>query len=133
MHSKSSILILTLGLTVGGAALAQSKAYSGPSQGTAPALQQAQNARYPLITVQELLASGRDDQKASLRGRIISHIKGDHYTFEDSTGQITVDIDDDEFPAGQSIGPDQQVELQGEFDRDDDGVEFEVDRVLPLS
>ena len=133
MHSKSSILTLILGLALGGTALAQSSAYTGPSQSAAPVQQQARDARYPLTTVQELLASGRDDQKASLRGRIVSHVKGDHYTFEDSTGQITVDIDNDEFPAGESVGPERQVELQGELDRDRDGVEFDVDRVLPLS
>ena len=133
MRIKTSFLALAAGLAFGGAALAQSGGYTGPSQAEAPASQQSRSDRYPQTTVKQLLDSGRDDQKASLRGRIVSHIKGDHYKFEDDTGSITVDIDDDEFPAGQSIGADQQVELQGEFDRDDDGVEFDVDRVVPMS
>ena len=90
--------------------------YSGPST-------------VAVTTVKELLANGRDDQNAILRGRIVSHDGDDHYTFDDGTGQIRVEIDHDDFPAGQKIDDKTQVELRGELDRDRNNVEFDVDSV----
>lgn len=114
-------------LTAGGAQ-AQG-GYSGPST-AAPAPQGYSGpSTVAVTTVKELVANGRDDQKAILRGRIVSHDGDDHYTFDDGTGQIRVEIDNDDFPAGQKIDDKTQVELRGELDRDRKGVEFDVDQV----
>lgn len=94
----------------------QQQGYSGPSS-------------IKVISVKELTATGRDDQKAILRGRIVSHDGDDHYTFDDGTGQIRVDIDDDDFPVGVKIDDKTQVELHGELDKGRRGVEFEVDEI----
>lgn len=129
-----------LAATLAAAGLAQAQpaaGYTGPSTGARPAAA-AQPGGYsgpsavPLMTVQQLLAEGKDDQHARLQGRIVSHDGGDKYTFADDSGRITVEIDDDRFPPGQGIGAEQRVELYGEFDKGLRKQEFEVDRITVL-
>lgn len=122
-------------LLAGGIAQAQPAAgYTGPGVGTQPA-QAGKHGSYggpsavPLLTVKQLLETGKDEQHARLQGRIVSHDGGDKYTFADDSGRITVEIDDDRFPPGQTIGADQRVELAGEFDKGLRKREFEVDRI----
>ena len=98
------------------AAIAQPAGYTGPSN-------------VPLMTVKQLLETGRDDQIARLQGRLVSFEGDERYTFEDATGRITVEIDNEDFPAGQSISAEQKVELTGEFDKGLRKTEFEVDRL----
>lgn len=114
------------------AAIAQPAGYTGPSN-----VPQATNAtgsysgpsNVPLMTVKQLLETGRDDQVARLQGRLVSFEGDERYTFEDATGRITVEIDNEDFPAGQSISAEQKVELTGEFDKGLRKTEFEVDRL----
>jgi len=122
-------------LLAGGIAQAQPAAgYTGPSVGTQPT-QAGKHGSYggpssvPLLTVKQLLETGKDEQHARLQGRIVSHDGGDKYTFADDSGRITVEIDDDRFPPGQNIGAEQRVELVGEFDKGLRKREFEVDRI----
>lgn len=115
------------GAAVAGGAHAQG--YTGPSTGKPAAQGYSGPSTVAVTTVKELLANGRDDQNAILRGRIVSHDGDDHYTFDDGTGQIRVEIDNDDFPAGQKIDDKTQVELRGELDRDRNSVEFDVDSV----
>ncbi|WP_313620599.1 NirD/YgiW/YdeI family stress tolerance protein [Achromobacter sp.] len=115
------------GAMIAGGAHAQG--YTGPSTGTPAAQGYSGPSTVAVTTVKELLANGRDDQNAILRGRIVSHDGDDHYTFDDGTGQIRVEIDHDDFPAGQKIDDKTQVELRGELDRDRKGVEFDVDSI----
>lgn len=114
------------------AAIAQPAGYTGPSN-----VPQATNAtgsysgpsNVPLMTVKQLLETGRDDQIARLQGRLVSFEGDERYTFGDATGRITVEIDNEDFPAGQSISAEQKVELTGEFDKGLRKTEFEVDRL----
>lgn len=135
-HATTSLVIATL-LGLGAAtAIAQPAGYTGPSSAPKPAAAQAGYAgpsSVQLMTVKQLLDAGKDDQHARLQGRIVSHDGGDRYTFEDATGRITVEIDDDDFPAGQSVSAQQRVELLGEFDKGLRKTEFEVDRITLLN
>ena len=113
-------------------ATAQPAGYTGPSNTPKAAAAQGSYAgpsNVPLLTVKQLLDTGKDDQHARLQGRIVSHDGGDRYTFEDATGRITVEIDDEDFPAGQAVSAQQRVELLGEFDKGLRKTEFEVDRI----
>jgi uncharacterized protein (TIGR00156 family) len=135
MRTIASTLTLSALLALGaGVATAQPAAYTGPSNAAKPAAQGSYSgpSNVPLVTVKQLLDSGKDDQHARLQGRIVSHDGGDRYTLEDATGRISVEIDDEDFPAGQAIGADQRVELLGEFDKGLRKVEFEVDRITVL-
>jgi len=123
--------ILALGATA--VAFAQPAGYTGPSN--APKATQGAYSgpsSVPLMTVKELIDTGRDDQVARLQGRIVSFEGDEHYIFEDASGRITVEIDDEDFPAGQTISAEQRVELTGEFDKGLRKTEFEVDRVTML-
>ncbi|MGE0798390.1 MAG: YgiW/YdeI family stress tolerance OB fold protein [Lautropia sp.] len=86
----------------------------------------------PASDVKTLIDRGRDDQRAVLRGRIVSHEGGDDYTFEDSTGRIRAEIPARRFPANRPIDERQMVELTGKLDRDRNRVEFEVESLRPL-
>ncbi len=123
--------LLAFGTTV---ATAQPAAYTGPSN--APAAPAHGNytgpSNVPLMTVKQLLDTGRDDQHARLQGKIVSHDGGDRYTFADATGRISIEIDDEDFPAGQAVSAEQRVELLGEFDKGLRKTEFEVDRLTLL-
>lgn len=123
---------LTLGLAT--MAIAQPSGYSGPSNasGAAPRSAHSGPGAVQLMTVKDLLDKGRDDQHARLQGRIVSHDGGDNYTFEDATGRISVEIDDDHFPAGQAVSAETRVELLGEFDKGRRKAEFEVDSMTLL-
>ncbi len=103
-----------LALASVGVAAAQQAGFSGPST-------------VPAATVKELLDSGRDDQKAVLRGRILTSDGGDKYTFEDGTGRITVEIDRHVFQ--KPVDPNTTVELIGELERDSRKIEFDVDQL----
>lgn len=83
----------------------------------------------PQATVQQLSQSGRDDQYAVLRGRLVSHDGGKNYTFEDTSGRMTVEISPERMPADRKFNAQQQLELTGKLDRDFSKTEFEVKQV----
>jgi uncharacterized protein (TIGR00156 family) len=77
--------------------------YEGPGQ------------RPVLNTVGLVLSQGKDDQQVTLRGRLIRQIDEDTYRFTDGSGEIDVEIDDDDFPNAQ-IGEQTEIEIVGEID-----------------
>lgn len=83
----------------------------------------------PAISTVEQAKSMRDDAHVALRGTIVQHLGKDKYQFRDATGTITVEIDDDKWN-GQTVGPQDTVELHGEVDKDWNSVEIDVDRVV---
>lgn len=143
MRQTTASLAIAALLGLGAAtAIAQPAAgYTGPSNApkataaSAPAAHgsYAGPSSVPLLTVKQLLDAGKDDQHARLQGRIVSHDGGDRYTFEDATGRLTVEIDDEDFPAGQTVSAQQRVELLGEFDKGLRKTEFEVDRITLIN
>jgi len=118
--------LLAAALTAGGA---HAQGYTGPSTGAAAPQGYAGPSAIPAMSVKELLDKGRDDQHATLRGRIVSHDGGKKYTFDDGTGRIRVEIKPKHFPAGRAIDDKTVVELTGELDKGFNKVEFEVDQI----
>ena len=109
---------------------AQAQGYTGPRSATATGQQgYAGPSSVEVTTVKELTDKGKDDQNAILRGRIVSHDGGEHYTFDDGTGRIRVESDARKFPADRQIDDKVTVELVGELDRDRNSVEFDVDQI----
>lgn len=93
-------LLMVAALTLSVDAHAQ---YTGP--GTAPADS----------TVQQVLQDPQDDQDVTLRGYLLEKLSSEKYMFSDDTGQIRVEIEDDEFP-NLDIGPDTRIEISGEVE-----------------
>jgi uncharacterized protein (TIGR00156 family) len=88
------------------AAVAQ---YTGPGK-TEP------KAAPVLNTVAQVLSKPVDDQQVQLEGTLVRKTGRDTYQFRDATGEIQVEIDGDDFPAGETVGAETRVTLLGEVE-----------------
>ena len=91
--------------------------FNGPSAGS--------------VTVAEAKQRG-DDAKVILKGNIISAQGGEYYTFRDSSGEITVEIDHDVW-RGITVNPEDTVEIYGEIDKDWTSIKIDVDRIIKVT
>lgn len=87
-------------------ALAQ---YQGPAEQSQPA------ETYAKTTVSAIKADPKDDAKVTLEGMLINKTGDETYTFKDETGEILVEIDDDDFP-NQPVNENTVVRIEGEVD-----------------
>lgn len=69
-----------------------------------------------------------DDTWVTLRGKLESHIGGDHYIFRDSSGTINVDIDHNRW-SGQIVTPRDLIEIQGELHKEGSSVEIDIKQI----
>ncbi|OQB98206.1 MAG: hypothetical protein BWX80_04045 [Candidatus Hydrogenedentes bacterium ADurb.Bin101] len=69
-------------------------------------------------TVKDVLRNTPDDAWVTLRGRITQKVGHEKYLFTDGTGQITVEIDDKNFPYDTPITPKTKIEISGEVDKE---------------
>ena len=67
----------------------------------------------------------RDDATVTIRGKIVKRLSEDKYLFKDSTGQIIVEIDYENW-CGVTASPKDTLELSGEVDRDFNKIKVEV-------
>ncbi len=80
------------------------------------------------VTTAEKAKTFSDDAWVTLRGKIEQRIGGDRYVFRDASGTVNVDIDDKRWN-GQTITPQDTVEIQGEVDKDWNSVEIDVKQI----
>ena len=79
-------------------------------------------------TVQEALDLN-DEAKVVLQGNIVNSLGDEKYTFKDSTGEIVVEIDDEDWH-GVKVTPEKTVEIIGEVDKDaNEPTKIDVDAV----
>ena len=83
----------------------------------------------PSMQTVEQVKGMRDDTHVALTGRIVQHLGGKLYVFQDATGTINVDIDDKHW-RGQNVGPNDVVEIYGEVEKDWTELEIDVDRII---
>jgi|GEM_PF-279931 len=148
-HSRPSRSLLAAAAVAGALALSgvHAQGYTGPSTDTSSAQRGYTGSRtdssaakrgyagpstMTATTVKALLDTGRDDQRAMLRGRIVSWDGGKHYTFEDETGQIRLEASRKYFPIDRDINEKTTVEIYGKLERDRRGVEFEAKQVIRI-
>lgn len=93
---------------------AASGGYSGPG----PAV----------VTVEQAKGMG-DDARVALRGHIIQSLGGEDYVFKDDTGTVTVEISNKRWQ-GQTVGPNDLVEIYGEVDKEWSTLEIDVKRII---
>lgn len=67
-------------------------------------------------TVKEALKLG-DDSIVVLQGRIVASLGDEKYTFQDATGSVVVEIDDDDW-RGITVTPETTLEIVGELDKE---------------
>ncbi|WP_299002409.1 NirD/YgiW/YdeI family stress tolerance protein [uncultured Shewanella sp.] len=80
-----------------------------------------------ITTVKEALEA-EDDAHVTLTGYITSSLGDEKYHFKDDTGEMLVEIDDDDWN-GLKVTPDTKVIIQGEVDTDGANIEIDVDTI----
>lgn len=83
-----------------------------------------------IATVKQVMEM-RDDVPVIVKGNIVQRMGDEMYLFEDSTGTIRVEIDDDEW-RGQTVTPTDTVKLYGDVDRGIFKTEIEVNYIEKL-
>jgi uncharacterized protein (TIGR00156 family) len=123
---KISVLIASILVT--GAAMAQ------PAAGGFTA-----NAKTPsggftgsvTVVTAEQAKTLSDNAKVTLRGTIERHVGGENYIFKDASGTIEVEIDDRRWE-GQTVAPQDRIEIFGEVDKNWTSVEIDVKKLRKL-
>jgi uncharacterized protein (TIGR00156 family) len=109
-------------MSLGAAALAAMAAQADPAQGGFKG-----PSTVELATVAQ--ASEMDEEATvKLQGFIVKAVGDEKYEFQDDTGTITVEIDDEDW-RGLEVGPSDRVELTAEVDREWKRVELEAEHI----
>lgn len=129
MFKKVATLILISTLVTG---VAQARQHGGfvNTDTNSSAVQQGgfKGPGIDIMTVKDVLDM-RDDSRVRLKGQIIKNLGSEQYLFQDSTGQIEVDIDDKKW-MGQTVTPNDTVEIYGKLDKELMGkTEIDVKRI----
>lgn len=126
---KTKLLFTLAAITLSNMAFAQ-----GFSDGNAAAKVGFSGPTQGITTVKQALDAGMfsDDMPVTLTGRIKASLGGEMYLFADATGEITVEIDHDEW-RGQSVTPTTDVQLIGEIEKKFSGTKVDVDVINVLS
>ncbi len=101
--------------------------YTGPS--ATPNVQKAaaMTPATATTTVKQVLASGKDDQRVTVQGHIVRHVRGKHYIFSDGSGELNIELKDRVMPVGQTFNDKTKVMLSGKLDKDwNEPLELEV-------
>jgi len=102
MQSRNKMLAAAVALAAAGLAFSANAQYTGPSDRHA-------------ATVSSILADPKDDQNVVVQGRLLRKTGDEKYLFSDGTGEIIVEIDDDDMPR-QPVDEKTLLELRGEVD-----------------
>ena len=78
-------------------------------------------------TVSEALKLN-DNSYVTIRGTVVDRLSDDEYTFKDSTGTITVEIDNDKW-FGHNYKVNEKLELTGEIEKDTDKTRLDVQKI----
>ncbi|WP_027713607.1 YgiW/YdeI family stress tolerance OB fold protein [Dickeya chrysanthemi] len=73
----------------------------------------------------------RDDSWVRLQGNITQRVGSNDYQFHDATGTLMVEIDDKRWE-GQTITPEDLVELKGELDKEFGSVQLDVKQIRKI-
>lgn len=80
-------------------------------------------------TTVEKAKTFKDDMPVVLEGNIVQHLGKDKYLFRDQTGDITIEIDNDDWK-GVTVTPKDSVTIYGEVDKDWNSIEIDVDSII---
>jgi len=108
--------------------------FNGPS--VTPAQTQTQQGGFvdnnANLTTAAKVKDQKDDSWVKLRGNITERLSDDRYLFRDTTGTVNVEIDHKRWN-GQTITPQDQVEIQGKVDKEWNEFEIDVKQVIKLN
>ncbi len=93
------------------------------AQFTGPGGSQTQTGE---VTVASIKMNPIDDMDVVLQGSLLNKISHEKYSFSDGTGEITVEIDDEDF-GGKQVDPNTRIEIHGDVDVRGSSVQIDVD------
>ncbi|AMG32016.1 hypothetical protein AL542_17840 [Grimontia hollisae] len=70
----------------------------------------------------------KDESAVVLKGHIVQELGSELYLFRDSTGEIQVEIDNEDW-LGQNVTPNDNVTIRGEVDTEWRSVKIDVDTI----
>ncbi|BBM66574.1 YgiW/YdeI family stress tolerance OB fold protein [Vibrio alfacsensis] len=108
------LIVMSMLALVSGSALA---AFNGPDTAAISTVKDAQNAA--------------DDSYVLLTGNIVQALGDETYLFKDETGQIEVEIDNEDW-RGQDVSPQDKVAIRGEVDSEWTTTQIDVDTIQKL-
>jgi uncharacterized protein (TIGR00156 family) len=123
---KLTVLIASIFLA--GAAMAQSA--TGGFTGNAKTVGGGFTGAVTVVTAEQAKTLS-DNTKVTLRGTIERHVGGENYIFKDASGTIEVEIDDRRWE-GQTVAPQDRIEIFGEVDKNWTSVEIDVKKLRKL-
>ena len=121
MNKFLTASVLALSVTLSGSALA-----SGFQGGAVPAGGFQGPGLEPSTVAQVLTYS--DDTPVVVNGQIEKSLGNEKYLFKDSTGSVTIEIDDEDW-RGLNVTPKDTITIRGEIDKDLFKTEIDVDSV----
>ena len=110
--------------------------FNGPSATPAQTQTQTQQGGFvdndANLTTAAKVKDQKDDSWVKLRGNIAERLSDDRYLFRDTTGTVNVEIDHKRWN-GQTISPQDKVEIQGKVDKEWNEFEIDVKQVIKLN
>ncbi len=82
-----------------------------------------------LKTTVEQAKTFKDDAHVVLEGNIVENLEKEKYLFRDSTGNITIEIDNDNW-RGVNVSPEDIIIIHGEIDKEWNSIEIDVDMII---
>ncbi|MDR2485985.1 MAG: NirD/YgiW/YdeI family stress tolerance protein [Treponema sp.] len=104
--------------------------FTGPGSNSVQGGFTGSRSRYQAVTVRDA-QNLYDDAQVVLQGSIVRAVGKKEYIFQDSTGEITVEIDRKHW-RGLSINETDRVEIRGEVDRGRSRAKIEVKSITKL-
>ena len=77
------------------------------------------------MTVASIKNNPIKDMDIVLQGSLLNKLSHKRYTFSDGTGEITVEIDDEDF-GGKQVDPNTRIEIHGEVEVRGSSVQIDV-------
>lgn len=81
-------------------------------------------------TIASVIQNAYDDQYVTLQGRLVAYLGHDRYTFQDATGTIEVELDDDY--DWSYISKDELIQITAKVDKDFWKTELDVKQAVSL-
>ena len=89
-------------------------------------------ANVPEMTVEKIISSGYDHQIVSVTGIITEQVRNEKFIFQDDTGTILIEIDEEDWPRYNTPLYNQQLNIICEVEKDYKAIKLEAKRINVL-
>ena len=89
-------------------------------------------ANVPEMTVEQIVASGYDHQIVSVTGVITEQVRHEKFIFQDDTGTMLIEIDEEDWPRYNTPLYNQKLNIICEVEREHKSIKLEAKRINVL-